>query len=112
MANTKAQFDSRNLKFNSLEILMQRIANDKNIHYNDVTTSVYMSNTTYRQLLKGEDMHLNCYLRFFHVLSSYFQNAEEFWECIMKFMKQALSEVCRMMKVEEENWGRINTKTT
>lgn len=105
MANKKAQFDSRHLKYNSLEILMRDIATEKNIHYNDVTSSVYMGNTTYHRLLEGEDMHLNCYLRFFHILSTYCQSAEEFWECVMEFMKQALSEVCRMMGVEEENWG-------
>lgn len=106
MANTKAQFNPRHLKYNSLNILMRGITSEKNIHYNDVTTAVYMSNTTYHRLLEGEDMRLNYYLRFFHVLSSYCQNEEEFREYVMEFMKQALSEVCRMIGAEEENWGR------
>lgn len=49
-------------------------------------------------------MRLNCYLRFFYYLSSYFEDSESFREYVMEFMMSALSEMCEMMGVEEEKW--------
>lgn len=102
MASTKAQFDSRHLFFNSLGEMIKKIVKEQNIHYIDVTTSIHMSNSTYHRLLSGKDMHLNCYLRLFHYLSTYFPTAQAFWDYVMEFMKRAMSGICLLMGVEEE----------
>lgn len=102
----------RHLTFHYLGYYLLDFFHTHNMKKCHIDSDADFGGETLNKLLKGQDMHLNCYLRLLTVFESYCRDMNEFLDFIIGFIERAVVEIWVLWELEpvgwmKEVWGRM-----
>lgn len=94
----------RHLTFQYLQYYLCDFFDTHSVKKQDVKNDCGFGGSTLPRLLKGKDMHFNCYVRLLFTMRGYCKDDNEHMDLIVEFMKRAMIEIWLIWGEEPQSW--------